>query len=277
MGHCRRARNIQVLLPIDAVRLLGRWFPIPPDGQHGPPIVIKDAEGDDITIQQLPVMQAYKILGTYQAAVTTQRQQHAVLQKKASDHCRTLALGDVSPRGAWIYYSSVFLRSVGYPLGVCHLSNSQLDTLQGPMVATTLKKMGYNSRMSRDVTFGPTKYGGLNFRDLKIEQGVESLRLIMRHLRFPGQPQQMLLITLDRLQQNSGLGTPLLEDPHIWAPHLEGLWLPQIRKFLQRIQGSLKIADLCLQPLKRQKDSYIMEEVVTRSIITVSEERRINY
>jgi hypothetical protein len=132
-------------------------------GKHGPPIIIKDAHGKDITIKQLPFTQAYKILGTYQAAVQQQRQQYSVLKKKADAHCRTLALGNVSKRGAWIYYSSVFLCSVGYPLGVCHLTDSQLDNLQRSMVSTTLQKMGYNSRMSRAVVFGPTKYGGLDF------------------------------------------------------------------------------------------------------------------
>jgi exonuclease III len=246
-------------------------------GSHGPPIIIKDPNGEDITIQQLPVTQAYKILGTYQAAVVRQRQQHSVLKKKSNDHCRTLALSNVSPQGAWIYYSSVFLRSVGYPLGVCHLTNSQLASLQGPMVATTLKKMGYNSRMSRAVTFGPSKYGGLAFHDLRVEQGVESIRLLMRHLRFPGQPQKMALITLDRLQHNSGLGTHLLETPHIYAPHLEGLWIPQIRKFLHSIEGSLQIADLKIQPLQRQDDYYIMDAVISSRRFSASEISRINY
>jgi hypothetical protein len=220
-------------------------------GKHGPPIVIQDAAGDDITIQQLPVTKAYKILGTYQAAFASQRQQHSVLKKKATEHCRALALSNVSKRGAWIYYSSVFLRSVGYPLGVCHLSNSQLDSLQGSMVATTLKKMGYNSRMSRAVTFGPTKYGGIDFRDFKVERGIKSFRLVMHHLGFPSQPQKMFLIILDRFQHNSGLGNPILEDPHIWAPHLEGLWIPKIQQFLQRINRSLTIADVPIQPLQR--------------------------
>jgi exonuclease III len=246
-------------------------------GKHGPPIVIKDPKGADITIEQLPVTQAYKILGTYQAAVVRQRQQHSVLKKKATDHCRTLALSNVSTQGAWIYYSSVFLRSVGYPLGVCHLTDSQLDSLQGSMITTTLKKMGYNSRMSRAVVFGPTKYGGLDFRDLRIEQGVESLRLLMRHLRFPGQPQQMALITLDRLQHNSGLGTFLLESPYIHAPHIEGLWISQIRKFLQSIEGSLQIADLTIQPLQRIQDYYIMDAVISSRAFTSSEISRINY
>jgi exonuclease III len=246
-------------------------------GTHGPPIVIKDPQGNDIPIKQLPVTQAYKILGTYQAAVTRQRQQHAVLLKNSLNHSRTLALSNVSTRGAWIYYSSVFLRSVGYPLGVCHLTDSQLDSLQGPMVSTTLQKMGYNSKTSRAITFGPTKYGGLDFRDLKIEQGVESLRLIMRHLRFPGQPQQMLLITLDQLQHNSGLGTPLLEDPNVPAPHLEGLWIPQVRSFLRRIQGSLQIADLSVQPLQRQQDFYIMDAAVQCPSLSNSDVKRVNY
>ncbi len=51
-------------------------------GKHGPPIIIKDPHGEDITIQQLSVTQAYKILGTSQAAVVCQCQQHSVLKRK---------------------------------------------------------------------------------------------------------------------------------------------------------------------------------------------------
>ena len=64
-------------------------------------------------ITQLPVTQAYKILGTYQAAVVRQRQQHEVLLKNANEHCQTVALSNLSKPGAWLYYSAVFLKSVG--------------------------------------------------------------------------------------------------------------------------------------------------------------------
>jgi hypothetical protein len=97
-----------------------------------------------------------------------------------------VALSNVSPQGAWIYYSSVFLQGVADSLGVCHLTASQSDGLQGAMVSTTLQKMGYNSHTSRAVAYGLSKYGGLDFQDLKIEQGVDSIRLVMRHLQFSG-------------------------------------------------------------------------------------------
>jgi hypothetical protein len=126
------------------------------------------------------------------------------------------------------------------------LTDSQLDSLQGSMVSTTLQKMGYNSRTSRAITYRPTNNGGLDFQNFKIEQGVKSLHLIMHHLYFPGQPQKLLLIMLDQLQHNSGLDTPLLEDPYTPAPHLEGLWLLQVCSFLCHIQGSLQIADLSI-------------------------------
>jgi hypothetical protein len=119
--------------------------------------------------------------------------------------------------------------------------------------------------MSRAVTFGPEKYRGIDLRDFKIEQGIESIQLVMRHLRFPSQPQKMFLITLDMLRHNLGLGTPLLEYPHIWVPHLEGLWILKIRKFLQRMERSLTIADITIQPLQRQHDCHIMDAVVTGS------------
>jgi hypothetical protein len=35
--------------------------------------------------------------------------------------------------------------------------------------------MGYSSKTSRAITYGPTKYGGLDFHDLAIKEGVESI------------------------------------------------------------------------------------------------------
>jgi hypothetical protein len=45
---------------------------------------------------------------------------------------------------------------------------------------------------------------------------------------------KMLLITLDQLQHTAGLDTHILEHLNVRAPHLEGLWIPQVRKFLNK-------------------------------------------
>jgi hypothetical protein len=99
----------------------------------------------------------------------------------------------------------------------------------------------------------------------------------MHHLCFPGQPQQILLLTLDQLQHNSGLVSFLLEEPDIPAPHLEGSWIKQIHTFLKQIDGSLQIADLTIKPLQRERDYYIMDAVVPLSDFPPSAICQINY
>jgi hypothetical protein len=46
------------------------------------------------------------------------------------------------------------------------------------MVSTTLQEMGYNSSRIA-VAYGPTKYEGLNCCNLKVQQVVKSIRLLI--------------------------------------------------------------------------------------------------
>jgi hypothetical protein len=47
--------------------------------------------------------------------------------------------------------------------------------------------------------------------------------------------------------------------------------------FLHSINGSLKIANLTIQPLQRHKDFYIMDAVISSRAFSSSEIRQINY
>jgi hypothetical protein len=87
----------------------------------------------------------------------------------------------------------------------------------------------------------------------------------------------MLLLTLDQLQHNSGLGSFLLEEPDVPAPHLEGFWIKQICTFLKQIDGSLQIADLTIQPLQHERDYYIMDAAVSLPDFSPAAICQINY
>jgi hypothetical protein len=211
-------------------------------GAFGKQIGIQDKDGQVTAIEHSLAYHAYKTLGTYQAATKRQKVQFQMLQKKATGLMRNLALSTCSENAAWLYYSSVFMKGVGYPLSVSQLTKTQLKQIQAPMLALALNRLGYPKSLSRTVVFGSRLYGGLEFDSLATAQGASKVMLLVRHLRTQGQPYMLSLIVLDRFQYNAGVGYHILEDTQSVLPHLEGVWIPTVREYLAEINRSLQIA-----------------------------------
>jgi hypothetical protein len=111
-----------------------------------------------------------------------QKTRFYTLLAKAKLHSGLLASSSSQAPHTWIYYYSVYLRSIGYSLPVSHLSFTQLNKLQQPIVPVVISKMGYCSNTSRILTFLCSFYGGIDFRDLRLEQGIEQITFLIRHL-----------------------------------------------------------------------------------------------
>jgi hypothetical protein len=186
-------------------------------GKFGAPIVIQDASGTKTTLSQLSAYTSFKTIGTHQAPAHCQKTQFQILKKKAVTLMRVLALSSCSAHAAWLFYSSVFMKAVGYPLSVSRLSKTQLHALQGPMVSLTLNRMHFPKRTARVLVFGPRAYGGLEFGSLESAQGAGKIILLLRHLRTTGQPHDLTLIVppADRLLPSN---PPLPDQSGIFLP-----------------------------------------------------------
>jgi hypothetical protein len=231
-------------------------------GRHDKAVKLRALDGTDALITQLSVSQPYKTLGAYREPAQYQRKQFRDLLNKSKTHSQLLALSACKPHHTWVYYFSVFLRSVGYPLPISHLSLSNLKTIQKPMIPIVLAQMRYCRNISRKLVFICSFFGGLDFRHLYIEQGTGQILFIIRHLRTPGQVHDLLLIVLSWLQNCAGVGFPVLERPSFPLPHLEGHWLSSVREFLDYINGALEIIDISIQPTQRNGDFYLMEKTI---------------
>jgi hypothetical protein len=98
-------------------------------GSFGTPIKIRNASGTEMNLTHMSAYTAYKTLGTYQAATQNQQTQFEVLKKKASHLMRTLALGSCSSNASWLYFSSIFMKGIGFPLAVSRLTKAQLHAI----------------------------------------------------------------------------------------------------------------------------------------------------
>ena len=251
--------------------------PVFRSGAHGPPIVIRDSSGAPTTLTQLSAYTPYKTLGTYQCPGSSQRKQTDVLISKARSLTRLLATSACHGHPAWMFYTSVFCKSVGYPLAVSRLSPRQLLQIQGPMIPVILNRLGYERRLSHALAFGPRAYGGLGITHLKTAKYTAQISLLIRHLRTPGQPGKLTRINLNRLQHTAGVSFPIFERPSARLPHLEGSWLTHFRSSLVDINASLQIADIRIFPKQRLSDMYLMDLATMEPSLSDKEIRMINY
>jgi len=225
----------------------------------------------EVVIRPISPYKTYRSLGTEQGTSKNQTTQHVKLVKTSGTHNRKLACSAMSPKCAWVHYTAVFQSSVGYPLSMCHLSQHQLHDLQKKYIPTLMNKIGIARTHAHVLVFGPRAYGGIGCNDLRIEQGLDAVQNLIRQLRTPGYGKQLTTIFLRTFQNASGLSKALLQYPMIRAPHLEGHYYVNIRRFLAKHNASLEIDCIPTPTYERQGDEYIMDIVCSPTTTTEME------
>jgi hypothetical protein len=186
------------------------------------------------------------------------------LMKKRLTFSRRLVSSSLSQHDVWIAYFAVFQPAMTYTFPVTHHSAARLHKIQSAPTRSTLTKLGFNRTTAHAVAFGPSRYGGLRLRNLRVKQGIAGLTILICHLRAQTQQGCLLLITLAWWQQVIGIQTPLLEYPKSPVPHDTPHLLSAHRHFLAEIEGSLHVADLqgTAPPPLRDNDVCLMEAVL---------------
>ena len=92
----------------------------------------------------------------------------------AKSKCLTQALVciGVSRKCALIHWNLVFVSSIAYLLGVCHLSTTWLHNLQNKYIPVILNKMGFAQTYFHSIVFDPCLQGGIKIVDPALEQGI---------------------------------------------------------------------------------------------------------
>jgi hypothetical protein len=97
-------------------------------------------------------------------------------------------------------------------------------------VMTALMKIGFNRNTAHRVVYGPSRYGGLGFRDLFVEQGVAQVQLLVRHLRAGTTQGILMRITLSWWQMVVGVSYPLLGQTYRHIPFDDPPGIPPVSR-----------------------------------------------
>jgi hypothetical protein len=92
---------------------------------------------------------------------------------------------------------------------------------------------------------------------------------MIQQIQTPGYGQEITTVFLRWNQHALGLSQPLLQFPSIRAPHLDGYYYSNMRRFLARHKGSLEIECVPKPTKERYGDEYVMD-VVCSTLTTTS-------
>jgi len=148
----------------------------------------------------------------------------------------------LSRREARVIYRQCYLPKVTYPLPATTMPPAMIYKSQAAVTSLFLNKMGYPRHMPRAVVFAPASVGGLAFRHLGHEQGVQQVLQLTKHMRAGTTNGTLYRNLIDAYQIHSGLSLPVLEDtrPIPWS---SPGWLTSIQQFLFITSTQIQIGD----------------------------------
>jgi len=132
---------------------------------------------------------------------------------------------------------------------------------QAAVTSLFLNKMGYQRHMPRAVVYAPATVGGLDFRHLGFEQGVQQTLQLVKHMRAASTNGSLYRSLIDAYQIHSGLPQPILEDTRT-LPWSSPGWMTSIRQFLQDTGTKILLSDPWTPRPRRINDRNIMEDAL---------------
>jgi hypothetical protein len=183
-----------------------------------------DATGSE-KVSQLNFDEHHAYLGNKLSTNMQMKSAETALQKTATAFASRIMCSNLTRHDAWVAYFAVFVPSMIYTLPVLHHLPKRLRKLQSAATRATLMKIGFNRNTAHRVVYGPSRYGGLGFRDLVVEQGIAQIEMLVRHLRANSPQGELMRIIIAWWQLVVGVSFPLLENTATTIPHLGTHWL----------------------------------------------------
>jgi hypothetical protein len=232
---------------------------------HQPPFILTTGNtGTSVRVRQLDCDQSFRTLGIHKTISGDQTEQIAILTEKSNNFAKGILASATTPFEAWTGYFTIYHPSCNFPLAATFLTRADCRKIQSFATAATLtSKCKFNGHFPHAAVFGSPYYGGMGWRHMYYEQGIQHVQILIKHLRTPGPFQSLLQISLRWYQLLAGLSFAPLEYPAIPLPHLEHAFLNCSRLFLAQCRAKLVIPSIPIKPLFRPHDSFIMEAVGT--------------
>ena len=109
------------------------------------------------------------------------------------------------------------------------------------------------------MVFGSSKFGGLHFKHLYIEQGTKHITNFIKYYHNGGTISQLLKISLRWIRLIAGFSFCPLAQPQVNYHHIEDQWYQTTIRFLHECNAYIE-TDEQINVFCREHDSCLMED-----------------
>jgi hypothetical protein len=228
---------------------------------HTPLKITTGVDSTPQAIELIPPNAAHKTLGCLRTLDGNESIQYKHLLEKNRDWAALLQKRYLSRQEAWMVYHTYYMPQVLYSIMPTNMTKAQCDSIQSPVINAILPLLGFNRHTSRDIIFGPSKYGGLGMLDLHTELYTRKIEQIVSHTRnSKSSIGKLCIINLSYLQMLIGKSIPYLESTKT-VSYIQKNWFSELHLFLISHELTIKIKDIWLPSLQRVGDKVLMDSV----------------
>jgi hypothetical protein len=145
-------------------------------------IPLIDDKGQVQYLQQREVSKSHKTLGTYKCMNGDESDHITFLKTKSDEIAANASNGKFNRKQANLAYSTSYIPSMIYSLPAMCLKEKTIYDIQKRALYIFLQLIGYEGKFPRAVVFGPTQFGGLDFRQLFTESMCRKIEALTCHL-----------------------------------------------------------------------------------------------
>ncbi|KAI2497541.1 hypothetical protein MHU86_16944 [Fragilaria crotonensis] len=212
-----------------------------------------------VVIRRQPLSTSSRILGVHQTPLGDFSDHITVLKKKADQYASHLRSPRLTLTDIKVFHRSVYSPAMRYSLPALAVDEEELERVQSKIIPTIVQRMGFSSKMSTAIRYGPTSMGGLNLMDLRTECGIEMIKYFRHEVYGNTKVGQLLLLQVQASQLESGLPVNLLEEPTVHNPYLTPTWILSMRQFKSNHNILITVTDPYQVRLNSPTDQHIMD------------------
>ena len=236
----------------------GHASPLPTNQIH-PKITLTPADDQPQQIKHVECDTAHRTLGQMKCPTGDQSAQLTYMKQRSNTWLAAIKESSLSRAEAQVAFDTIWFPSLAYGLSTTNLSYKELDDIQRPIVHHILPLLGYNRHFPRAVVYGSPRFGGLNFKHLYVEQGVQHVTQFIKYYRANNSIGNLLRISLRWMRHIAGFSYCPLLRPQPTYHHIQDRWFQTLIVFLYECNGYIETND---KPsiYSRQEDSSLMED-----------------
>ena len=225
---------------------------------------IPDPDGTMVTIKRHDPGEAIKVVSVFQSLDGSMKAQLSDLKERADSWVDAMEDRTLPRKLAWDALNLYMWSSLRYPLPATTFTEEEAALILRRFYQFLIPTLGACRNIPKALRHAPTSLLGLGLPSPYVEQGSAQIRYLLVHGSIPSFLGDAYRISLEQLQLEIGVSTPVLETSFPRYGHLAtDCLLKSIWEFLWKHEIRLRGTATPLPCEQRESDGFLMELITT--------------